>query len=370
MPSLFQHALLVGVWLLAGLAARGQLYLASGHIDLNVGYTPTSSPVGTFGLYAHHASALAGGATVDEPVDNTAFFLPDTGGRIPNGGGLLPFLGQSGQPVWVIPQNSPATTVPWLGFGGYGVPGGDLTAFDPLPALTGSASAPAVRISFLRATTPAAADFALWQTGPTGTPTLYFSNRPGSSARQVFGLRAGQHVHFNWGFSQPGFYRIHLQIEGWIDGEAVPPRVFPIDIAVSSLPLYEHWRRAASRFTLAERADRQIGGPFADPDGDGRANLLEYAFGGDPRLADAAVGAPSISLSGHTPRLDFVRLADPLLHYRAETATDLGAPDAWNEFWHTTGADNLAGPVIVSSPTALSPAAPRAFMRLRVGLVE
>ncbi len=39
-------------------------------------------------------------------------------------------------------------------------------------------------------------------------------------------------------------------------------------------------------FTSAERDDPLISGPDADPDGDGRENLFEYAFGGDPRVAD------------------------------------------------------------------------------------
>ena len=348
---------------------HAQLYLGSGHIDLNAAYAsaPSGDTSAGFGLYAHHVSALAGGATVDEPVDHTVFHVPDNGGKYATAGGILPFLGQSGQPVWLIPQNNPPATVPWVGFGGYGLAGAGLDVFDPIPQLTGSTTAPAVRISFVSAITPDGADFAVWQTGSGGATTLYFSNRPDTAAPQVFGLRSGQHIHFNWGFSQPGYYRVRFRLEGDIGGAPVEPRDFAVDFAISALPLYEQWRRVGDRFTEAERADRAVGGPLADPDGDGRPNLLEYAFGAEPRLADAAPGAPVIALNDATPGLAFTRLADPLLVYRVESSADLAS---WSEIWTSTGAANLAGPVSVPAPAPLSPAEPRRFLRLRVGLAE
>lgn len=356
-----------------------QLYLESGHIDLNVAYAGSTTPEreAGFGLYAHHVSALAGGATVDEPTDHTVFHLPDTGGRYPTAGGILPFLGQSGQPIWLIPQNSPPATVPWVGFGGYGLagaegsPAGDFDAFDPLPELTGNTTVPAVRVRYVSALTPAGADFALWQTGSGGAINLLFSNRPATTAPQVFGLRRNQHIHFNWGFSQPGYYRIRLRLEGVIDGTPVPPREVAVDFAVSVLPLYEQWRRSGDRFTAAERATRGIGGPQADPDADGRPNLLEYALGTAPRASDTSGTAPALTLAattpGPTPALTFHRLADPLLVYWVESSPDLAA---WTEVWTSTGTQNLAGPVTVPADDPLSTANPRRFFRLGLSHVE
>lgn len=350
-------------------AARAQLYLDSGHIDLNVGF---DAPASEFGLYAHHTPPVANAAE-DEPIDNAAFFVSDPGGKYASAGGILPFLGQSGQPVWLIPQNNPPATIPWVGFGGYGVdgidgaPAADLSLFDPIPALTGNPTIPAVRIRFLRATVPTGADFALWQTSSTGSPNLFFSNRPGTTAPQVLGLRRGQHAHFNWGFSQPGHYRIHLRLEGSIGGIPVPGRDFAVDFAVSVLPGYELWRRAGARFTATERADRAIGGPDADPDADGLPNLLEYALGSAPRLADAPAHAPTVQLSSATPHLAFTRVADPLLIYAVESSPDLGT---WTEVWRSTGAGNTAGPLVIAAPAPLSTAEPRSFLRLRVNHVE
>lgn len=369
MPPRFSILLALAVALLGPATARAQLYLNSGHIDLNVGYDGRNTE---FGLYAHHTPPGAAGP-LDEPVDNAAFFVPDTGGRYATAGGLLPFLGQSGQPVWLIPQNNPPPTIPWLGFGGYGVagqdgaPASDLAPFDPIPALTGNTTVPAVRISFLRVTAPAGADFALWQTGATGAPTLFFSNRLGTTAPQVLGLRRGQHAHFNWGFSQPGHYRVHLRLEGSIGGQPVPARDFAVDFAVSVLPGYEQWRRAVARFTVAERADRAIGGPTADPDADGLPNLLEYALSSEPRQPDATLAAPTLSLDDALPRLTFARTADPMLIYAVEASTDLAT---WTEFWRSAGTGNIAGPVEVAAPSPLSAGAPRSFLRLRVNYVE
>ncbi len=365
--------------LLAGAAAlslRAQLYLNTGHIDLNAAYADApsgASPAG-FALYAHHTSALAGGATVNEPTDHTVFFVPDTGGKYPTAGGILSFLGQTGQPIWLIPQNSPPTTVPWVGFGGYGLdgadgaPAADLSVFDPLPELTGSSTVPAVRVRFLSALTPDGADFALWQTAAGGVIHLFFSNRPGTTAPQVFGLRRGQHLHFNWGFSRPGYYRIRLQLEGSIGGVPVTPGLVTVDFAISELPLYEHWRRSADRFTEPERATRAVGGLLADPDGDGRPNLLEYILGAEPRTPDAPPSPPGLTLAeGAIPALTFHRHADPLLVYRVESSTDLVS---WQELWRSTRGQNLAGPVSVPAPGPLSPHQPRHFLRLRPSYIE
>lgn len=61
----------------------------------------------------------------------------------------------------------------------------------------------------------------------------------------------------------------------------------------------------------------------ADPDGDGRDNLAEYAFGGIPTVADAAypAGAPS---PGPVVAWSYVRRADdPTLVFTHESSTDL-----------------------------------------------
>jgi len=369
---------LLAAWCLLPAPLPAQLYLNSGHIDLNVAFSAEKAggEPALFGLSAHHVSTLSGGATVDEPIDHTVFFVPDSGGKFPSAGGILPFLGKTGQPVWLIPSNNPPASIPWVGMGGYGLASSGLDALDPIPELTGNDTVPAVRVRFKGAITPAGADFALWQTGSGGTPVLYFSNRPDTGAPQQFGLRSGQHIHFNWGFSLPGYYRLRLQLEGSLDGVPVAAREVTVDFVIGELPLYEQWRRTGSRFTDLERATRIVGGPLADPDGDGRPNLLEYACATEPRVADKPTAANSATLhlipdpakpALATPGLAFTRLADPLLVYRVETSPDLAS---WSETWSSTRENNQAGWVTVPGTAPLSATAPRSFFRLRIGLVE
>lgn len=346
-------------------ALRAQIYLSSGHIDLNLAYTQASD---AWGLYGHYRPASVP-PEIDVPVADLAFFLPDVGGKFPTSGGILPFLGQPGQPVWILPQNQIAS-IPWLGFGAYGVggteaqPSNDLAVFDPLPALTGNATTPAIRVTFVSALTPPGADFALWQTGPTN---LLWSNRPGTPAPNVLALRRGQHAHFNWGFSQPGLYRLRLRLDGTIGGVPTFSPLFTVTIAVSELPAYEMWRRAGTRFTAAERDNFALSGPAADPDTDGLPNLIEYALGAEPRLPDASAFAPTLLPGSATPTLRFGRVADPLLTYRVESSANLAS---WSVIGTSTGAQNLAGPAEFADPAPLSPESPRRFLRLQVTHAE
>jgi hypothetical protein len=86
---------------------------------------------------------------------------------------------------------------------------------------------------------------------------------------------------------------------------------------------YEAWK--AANFTAAELNDPAISGDDADPDGDGRSNLLEYALGGNPRVNDAP-GAfqPGFALAGNQLVITYARnLAAPDLIYRVEVSSDL-----------------------------------------------
>jgi hypothetical protein len=79
---------------------------------------------------------------------------------------------------------------------------------------------------------------------------------------------------------------------------------------------YELWLEANA---LAGPA----GAPEADPDGDGRVNFNEYAFGGDPRVADGGL-PPGLPQPGPELLWTYTRRAnDPELSYRHEYSTDL-----------------------------------------------
>ncbi|MBX7212034.1 MAG: hypothetical protein K1X78_27255 [Verrucomicrobiaceae bacterium] len=84
---------------------------------------------------------------------------------------------------------------------------------------------------------------------------------------------------------------------------------------------YQLW--AAANFTPTELANALISGPTADPDGDGRANLLEYAQSTPPTIADIAA-QPSLVRAANDMQFQFTRDTFPTdLVYHCETSTDL-----------------------------------------------
>jgi hypothetical protein len=81
-----------------------------------------------------------------------------------------------------------------------------------------------------------------------------------------------------------------------------------------------------TNFTPVELADSTISGDLADPDGDGRTNLLEFALGSDPHLPDAAVPALSkVNVSGSNYLAITFRRRNPLLDlaYTVQTGASL-----------------------------------------------
>jgi len=102
--------------------------------------------------------------------------------------------------------------------------------------------------------------------------------------------------------------------------------------------------------------------PLADPDGNGVVNLIEYALGGAPEQPFGLGLLPQVQHSGGRLGLSFQRIADPSLTYSVEAGDSIGEMVS---IWTSTGAANVAGPVVVQD---LSEAVGRVkrFMRLRV----
>ncbi|MCX6874734.1 MAG: choice-of-anchor D domain-containing protein, partial [Verrucomicrobia bacterium] len=114
----------------------------------------------------------------------------------------------------------------------------------------------------------------------------------------------------------------------------------------------------------------------ADPDGDGRSNLLEFALNGNPHVSDPAL-QPVPGRTGNLMRLNYTRRSDALdftsrsesldegLSFAVEWSVDLKA-----DSWSTLGVSEtiLSDDGTTQDVEATVPlAGPRMFLRLRVG---
>ena len=88
---------------------------------------------------------------------------------------------------------------------------------------------------------------------------------------------------------------------------------------------FDEWR--AARFTTSEQNDPFISGEAADPDGDGKPNLMEFALHTDPKSPDTSAGWTSgLDASGHL-KLSFVRWKNHSgLLYAPQVSGDLTKP--------------------------------------------
>jgi hypothetical protein len=124
---------------------------------------------------------------------------------------------------------------------------------------------------------------------------------------------------------------------------------------------YQIWRDAA--FTQIQ-IDAGDAAPDADPDGDGLANLLEYAAGQPPLLSSAAP-LTLTRADASSVLLEFNRIADPELRYRVEATDNLGLSPWPDLVFESSGAGNLEELVELSQPLSSG----KRFFRLRVDFV-
>ena len=76
-----------------------------------------------------------------------------------------------------------------------------------------------------------------------------------------------------------------------------------------------------SEFSAGEQADALVSGPDADPDGDGRSNVLEYALASSPKTNDANVGLEVFTANPIRLRHPIVNAGD--ITYTIERSDDL-----------------------------------------------
>lgn len=144
---------------------------------------------------------------------------------------------------------------------------------------------------------------------------------------------------FSNGVAVPGGYSV-VQKYGATRSNQTPadvasPGYVAADPSTLTAP-YDIW--AAENDLWANPADPSAA-LGADADGDGRSNLAEYAFGGNPRLSDTPLAQTITVLPEGGYQLTFTRRAgDPALDFAIETSVDL---DHWTRIALTPVSENL-----------------------------
>ena len=101
-----------------------------------------------------------------------------------------------------------------------------------------------------------------------------------------------------------------------------------------------------------------LGGPLEDPEGDGMANIVEFAFGINPTLVDRSL-IPRPQIIGSNMVLSFAQSPGVSgITYGAEWSATLQSGD-----WHTIPDTGTAPQHVFSIPIGSNP---RLFLRLRV----
>ncbi len=208
-----------------------------------------------------------------------------------------------GEPLWLAVQGTPGAGEVWPGFEN-NQPAGTFGAFlstDTRLSQPQNVAREWIKIAFkgmVYQGTGANPSFSLF-TVSGGTPRPWISTAD-PATNDFFLYSAGSHIHVNWGFGAMGIYRVQLAASAFEGpGQTNPTPESPTFTLTFAVGPFAQWQ--ATYFSGTELESSAICGPDADPDHDGMKNLVEFAFGYDPRNGNAeavaaGLGLPEISL--------------------------------------------------------------------------
>lgn len=318
MESLMIRKIIIPVVFTAFSQSAWALFPLLDHIDVKVTYRPSSRDWQWQWV------------TADENADPSAAYFPARDAEYPDGekdhrpaGSTWDFLGvKAGEPLWIYSESS--STYAWLGFG------------DTTPGLQDP-----VRFKLVNVLGPAGGQFALYRV-ISGSPVVYMSTRDGIGAGDVYAKPAGHH-HLNWSFGRPGMWAVDLKVSALRTGGNGATVAGPTDTRRLFFAIGKKAEWRARQFDAANVMDEAIAGDLADPDHDGWPNLLEYAFGGNPRqngLKRGSSQTPAAPVHGTVMHagfphasIRFFRMRNPEvagIRYAVEWQSDL-EQSGWSE---------------------------------------
>ena len=180
------------------------VYLAIGHTDLGVGYSTNEG----WNLHVGYD------VTEEEFEPNAAVFQVNAEAKttIPSGSQFA-FLGQPGDPIWILPQAQNERLL-YLGFGGEELPEGIFKNDQ-------------IEVRLIRVTGPGSL-FA-YQVDAFGTPLIRYNSADGISPIDVARIKPGGDAHLSWAFTQPGRYTMTVQAEGTLLANGQTSASSPVD---------------------------------------------------------------------------------------------------------------------------------------------
>lgn len=339
------------------------------HADVNVTWHPGTE---TFSAGFRTDDEIGVPPVQFGPEDALAY-LPPTGRRVraESSGEQFDFQGPHGGTYWLFPSSASTSNnnqTLYLGFSAYGVPRDGTFVNDRIYWTVHAVE---------NLTTPAANAFYGYSVA-AGTVNMQLTLDPAYPGSEMVMLGEG-HTHLNLIFRAPGMYRVWFTVRGTLaaTGEEVSGEPMPVYFGIEQWEIpgafltYASWKDGV--FTEAQAADPAISGPSADPDGDGFDNLEEYAFGGDPLVADAAVIRPRLRRAGggweflvrqRTDASDLVVLPE------ASASLDVATAD-WRTDWLVPGGDPVpVGDSVAEFAYQLTvPEDARAFLRVESRLM-
>lgn len=307
------------------------------HADVNVTWHPGTK---TFSA-GFRTDDEVGASPVQFGPEDALAYLPSTGQRMraESSGEQFDFQGPHGGTYWLFPSSastSNSNQTLYLGFSAYGVPRNGTFVNDRISWLVHAVE---------NLTTPGENAFYGYSVS-AGTVNMQLTRDPAYPGSEMVMLGEG-HTHLNLIFRAPGMYRVWFTVRGTLaaTGEEISSEPMPVHFGIEqweipgALLTYAMWKDAV--FTEAQTEDPAVSGPSADPDGDGFDNLEEYAFGGDPLVADAAAIRPRLRRTGGG--WEFVVLqrtgaADLVFLPEASASLDVATAD-WRADWLVPAGD-------------------------------
>lgn len=152
---------------------------------------------------------------------------------------------------------------------------------------------------------------------------LQRSTSSGSGFITMATLDATETSYTDTGLSEGVTYYYRIRSANPIYGDSADSAEVSLTLSSDHTTTWNGWQEAF--FTPAQTADPTVGGADADPDGDGLANLIEYALNLHPRELDDHDRRPSVSVENDNELVLIYRVnkAATELVYRVESSPDL-----------------------------------------------